>query len=297
MNKFTKVKKALAVSLCSSMLFSGAHKTSGMMDDEKIRLLSDVSITNDEKIKSQLSEIISIIKEPEKTNFWGDRFTSLLDWTLGSVAVALLGYLLVNVGVNFSKALTINENINISDKLLKEVVNLVESLKKANENSAESNITANDESKNFHDTFAYLDLGKEFLSELKENQIIKGFEGNNLIIKLFSCCKKSKKSVLFRLSKARSMANDSEICKEEVIKNIAKALEIVTLLKTKFQSKSKDLLYNKEDFSELFDKLEVFLDSVKDSKKPEVNMRCALKCTKEIFKKAGIPIDEGELVI
>ncbi len=30
MNKFTKVKKALAVSLCSSMLFSGAPKTSGM---------------------------------------------------------------------------------------------------------------------------------------------------------------------------------------------------------------------------------------------------------------------------
>lgn len=56
-------------------------------------------------------------------------------------------------------------------------------------------------------------------------------------------------------------------------------------------------MYNKEDFSELFDKLEVFLDSVKDSKKSEVNMRCALKCTKEIFKKAGIPINEGELVI
>ena len=78
---------------------------------------------------------------------------------------------------------------------------------------------------------------------------------------------------------------------------IYKALEIVTLLKTKIQSKSKGLLYNKEDFSELFDKLEVFLDSVKDSKKTEVNMRCALKCTKEIFKKAGIPINEGELVI
>ena len=30
MNKFTKVKKALAVSVCSSMLFSGAPKTSGM---------------------------------------------------------------------------------------------------------------------------------------------------------------------------------------------------------------------------------------------------------------------------
>lgn len=30
MNKFTKVKKALAVSVCGTMLFSGAHKTSGM---------------------------------------------------------------------------------------------------------------------------------------------------------------------------------------------------------------------------------------------------------------------------
>jgi len=30
MNKFTKIKKALAVSLCSSMLFSGKPKVSAM---------------------------------------------------------------------------------------------------------------------------------------------------------------------------------------------------------------------------------------------------------------------------
>lgn len=54
MNKFTKVKKALAVSVCSSMLFSGAPKASGMMFR---RLIS---------------------------KFTTERSVSVLDWFLGS---------------------------------------------------------------------------------------------------------------------------------------------------------------------------------------------------------------------
>jgi len=46
MNKFTKIKKALAVSVCSTMLFSGQPKTSGM-DAELIKnLMQQVAILN-----------------------------------------------------------------------------------------------------------------------------------------------------------------------------------------------------------------------------------------------------------
>jgi hypothetical protein len=55
MNKFTKIKKALAVSLCSSMLFSGALKTSGM-DDELIKNLT-------QQVSSLTQQVADLSKE------------------------------------------------------------------------------------------------------------------------------------------------------------------------------------------------------------------------------------------
>ena len=55
MSKFAKIKKTLAVSLCSSMLFSGTPKTSGM-DDELIKNLT-------QQVSSLTQQVADLSKE------------------------------------------------------------------------------------------------------------------------------------------------------------------------------------------------------------------------------------------
>jgi hypothetical protein len=212
MNKFTKVKKALAVSVCSSMLFSGSPKTLGMENFSKIFNTENSSLRH--------------------LSYAGELSTATLEWVLGTLDVALLSY---NIGI-LKKSSDINKNIILSNELycqLKDMMNIINSKKNININNINNDkkdlIDNNNNSNNNNipeqladnkesgECSACIESIEDLLEEEKKHKIFRYTKQNNNSY----CC--SCLSCIFRLldvclfCKARSEAEYVEKCKKEVM--------------------------------------------------------------------------------
>lgn len=94
MNKFTKIKKTLAVSVCSSMLFSGAPKTKGM-DPELIKNFT-------QQIATLNQQVADLKKENAGKNF-GISIAEAATWTLINHTVSVFVES-ISIYLNSSKA-------------------------------------------------------------------------------------------------------------------------------------------------------------------------------------------------
>ena len=237
MNKFTKVKKALAVSLCSSMLFSGASKTLGM--ENSLRALNTEN--------SSLRHL----------SYAGEISTATLEWVLGTAAVVALGYIF-----NFTvKSLDINENIYKADNWYNKINSLVNLLKDKHVNN---NIC---DTKEYDKCCARLKLAKTFLDNAKNNKI---------------CCNGCSCLVSFFLCRAKSKSRDVEEQKNEVINNVAEALNKFSTL---MENSNLDLPSSAKS---LLNQLIEIIESINSSKFPEVNLNLAFKTTLDFLEEAKI---------
>jgi len=283
MNKFTKVKKALAVSLCSSMLFSGAHKTSGM--ENSLRALNTEN--------SSLRHL----------SYAGELSTATLEWVLGTLAVALLSY---NIGI-LKKSSDINKNIILSNELycqLKDMMNIINSKKNININNINNdkkdlidnnnNINNNNipeqlaDNKESGECSACIESIEDLLEEEKKHKIFRYTKQNNNSY----CCSCSCLSCIFRLldvclfCKARSEAEYVEKCKKDIIMCTIDALE-------KFIELDDDLRSRLNDKSKkLFKKLNKFIELAKKAEVPQIQLDNAFKCMRDFLKEENIINDD-----
>ena len=93
MNKFTKVKKALAVSLCSSMLFSGAPKTSGM----NCTCIYDSANSIKETINNAVKKIVDAVVETGKITIADELWQQTIYWVIGSFAAEVFSKILFSI--------------------------------------------------------------------------------------------------------------------------------------------------------------------------------------------------------
>ena len=290
MNKFTKIKKTLAVSLCSSMLFSGAPKASGM--ENSLRALNTEN--------SSLRHL----------SFVGERSVATLDWVLGTVAVALFGY---SVSV-LKQSSIINRNIIMSDELYCQLKDMIDLIKLETNNNINNNKsvdiiynTSNINNINISDINDINNTQLVLSNQAIKNQLINNIDSGYYSAckasieallheerdhKIFNCVKKDSDSnclygffrCFCRLSsvccccKAKSESEYVKKCKDEVMRCINLALEKFINLDDKSKAKSE----------KLFDKLKGFIDLAKDSKVPQIQLTLALERVRQFLKKEGV---------
>ena len=93
MNKFAKIKKTLAVSVCSSMLFSGAPKTSGM----NCTCIYDSANSIKETINNAVKKIVDAVVETGKITIADELWQQTLYWVIGSFAAEIFSKILFSM--------------------------------------------------------------------------------------------------------------------------------------------------------------------------------------------------------
>ena len=305
MNKFTKIKKTLAVSLCSTMLFSGAPKASGM---------------NSENIPLQHNKGL---RKLGGNDFVKERSISTLDWLLGTVAVSLLGF--INILVYSSD---INENISSSKQIYNKLEKLLNLFKKDEKecNHSENNSVGNKIRKMLHENLysnsnkpsMYLELSKRCLEGASNHEICKRVEyGRCSSCGLCNrCCNVVCNCICSTLScisncfadKAESKANFVKSFKKDIVTIAYEALkEIKSLISNGETSEDQNLIDNKESKDEInlnvgknskdklsknlkdkLNDLEKLLNLIEKLENPEIHLDYAFECTIDFLREANI---------
>ena len=283
---FKNLKKALAVSVCSSMLFSGSPKTLGMENFSKIFNTENSSLRH--------------------LSYAGELSTATLEWVLGTLAVALLSY---NIGV-LKKSSDINKNIILSNELycqLKDIMDVINSKKNisiVNINNNKKELIDNNNNNNLAkqkdvpeqlrdnkesgECSACIESIEDLLKEEKKHKIFKYTkqDNNSCCCSCLSCICRLLDVCLF--CKARSEAEYVEKCKKDIITCTIDALE-------KFIELDNELRRSLNDKSKkLFAKLNKFIELAKKTEVPQIQLDNAFKCMRDFLKEENI-IDNDDI--
>ena len=103
MHKFTKIKKALAVSLCGSMLFSGALKTKGMnctcvynSANSTSNCICSLEVLK-ETINDAVQKVVNAVVETGEVTIANELWQQTLYWVIGSFAAEVFSKILFSI--------------------------------------------------------------------------------------------------------------------------------------------------------------------------------------------------------